>query len=225
MIQSLAPNLWLIRYPVTVLGIDVGRNVTLIRLNSDELVIHSSAPFTKEDVAIISELGRPAWLVDAMLDHDTFAKEGREAFPEVSYLGPSGFAPDEEFPVGMLIPPPHAWGAELQVLPIDGAPSFREHVFFHSPTRTLIVADLVFNFGPNEPFWKDLLLHLAVSGDHHPGMSLRFKAAIEDEAAFRESMDAMFAWDFDRVIVGHGDVIENGGKAKVEEMLRAAELH
>jgi hypothetical protein len=224
MIQPIATNVWLLRYPLPKLGADLRRNVTVIRLSSGALVIHSTGPFAAEDVAAISALGSPKWLVDAMLAHDTFAREGREAFPNASYLAPPGFAMDEEFPVGELLPPPPEWGAELQVLEVEGVPSYGEYVFFHAGSRTLIVADLVFNFGSDEPVWTELMLKLAVTGDHHPGMSRPFKSAIEDEDAFRSSMDAMFAWDFDRVIVGHGDVIETGGKEKVTAMLRGAGL-
>jgi hypothetical protein len=224
MLQPIAENIWLLRYPLPKLGADLRRNVTVIRLNSGDLVVHSTAPFTAEDVAAISALGSPKWLVDAMLAHDTYVREGREAFPNASYLAPPGFATDEEFPIGVLLPPPPEWGEELQVMEVEGVPSYEEYVFFHAASRTLIVADLVFNFGDDEPVWTELMLKLAVGGEHHPGMSRPFKAAIEDEEAFRRSMDAMFAWDFDRVIVGHGDVIATGGKEKVAAMLRAAEL-
>ena len=111
------------------------------------------------------------------------------------------------------------WASELKVLRIEGVPSYGEHVFFHVPTRTLIVADLMFNFGPDEPVWTELMLKVAVGGQHHPGVSRPFKMAIKDEAAFRESVGKMLAWDFDRVIVGHGDVIESGGKEKVSAAL------
>ncbi len=57
--------------------------VTLIRLRSGKLVIHSTAPFTPEDVAAIRALGEPGWLLDGILRHDTFANEGREAFPGI----------------------------------------------------------------------------------------------------------------------------------------------
>jgi hypothetical protein len=44
-----------------------------------------------------------------------------------------------------------------------------------------------------------------------------FKMAIRDRAAFRESLDTVLAWDFDRVIVGHGENIASGGRAVLRE--------
>ena len=92
MLTSLAPNLWLLAYPLPKLGADLRRNVSVIRLGSGELVIHSTGPFSPKDVAAISALGTPGWLVDAMVAHDTFAKEGRAAFPTIPYLAPPGFS-------------------------------------------------------------------------------------------------------------------------------------
>lgn len=216
---SLAPNLWLLTYPLPKLGADLRRNVAVIRLASGDLVIHSTAPFSPADTAAISALGKPAWLVDAMLLHDTFAKEGRAAFPGIPYLAPAGFSEIAEVPAASLLPAPAAWASELRVQKIEGVPGYDEHVFFHVPSRTLIVADLVFNFGPDEPVWTEIMLKVAVTGDHHPGMSRPFKAAIKDTAAFQNSVEKVLAWDFDCVIVGHGDVIESGGKGKVSAAL------
>lgn len=48
------------------------------------------------------------------------------------------------------------------------------------------------------------------------------KASVKDRAAFESSLGTILGWDFDRVIVGHGDVIESGGKAKLRAALEAA---
>ena len=71
-------------------------------------------------------------------------------------------------------------------------------------------------------FWAKTLLIAGVGWKHNPGMSRPFKMAIKDRAAFQGSMETMLRWDFDRVIVGHGNMIESGGKEKVTRMLRAA---
>ena len=69
----------------------MGRVVTLLRLESGKVVIHSTAEITQEQVEEIRELGEPGWLVEATCFHDTCAKEGRKAFPDIPYLVPPGF--------------------------------------------------------------------------------------------------------------------------------------
>jgi hypothetical protein len=220
--QPLAENLWLLPYPLKMLGADLRRNVTLIRLRSGKIVIHSTAPFTPAEVAAIRALGEPGWLLDGFLRHDTFAKEGREAFPGLPFLAPEGFSAVVGFPTKPITPAPAEWDGELLALEIRGMPEARDTAMLHLPSQTLILTELLFNFGSDEPLWTELLLRVAVGGEHHPGLSRPFKAGVKDEAAFRSSIATILSWDFDRVIVGHGDVIEHDGKAKLRAALEAA---
>lgn len=221
-LQPLAENLWLLPYPLKMLGADLRRNVTLIRLRSGKMVIHSTAPFRTEDVAAIRSLGEPGWLLDGLLRHDTFAKEGRSAFPGIPYLAPEGFSEVVGFPTQPIVPAPAEWEGELLALEIQGAPVARDTAMLHVPSRTLILTELVFNFGDDQPLWTELLLRVAVGCRHHPGMSRPVRAGVKDKVAFQGSLAAILEWDFDRVVVGHGDVINIDGKAKLRTALKAA---
>lgn len=148
---QLAENLWLLAYPLKMLGADLRRNVTLIRLRSGKLVIHSTAPFTPDDVAAIRALGEPGWLLDGILRHDTFASKGRLAFPGIPYLAPEGFSEVVGFPTEPIIPAPSEWDGELHALEIKGAPEARDTALLHIPSRTLILTELIFNFSSDEP--------------------------------------------------------------------------
>ena len=106
-----------------------------------------------------------------MLRHDTFAKRGREAFPDAAYLAPEGFSRLVGFRPGRCCRRPPEWGGEMEVVRLEGVPSMEEHAVFHRSSRTLIVADLLFNFGPDAPAWTRLLMRLAVGRKHDPGMA------------------------------------------------------
>ncbi|MBV9489404.1 MAG: hypothetical protein JO069_06730 [Verrucomicrobia bacterium] len=220
--KPLAENLWVLPYPLRLLGADFRRTVTVVRLRSGHLIIHSTGPFTPAEVAAISALGRPGWLLEAMLRHDTFSKQGREAFPGIPFLAPEGFSRVVGFPTEPLLPAPAAWGDELEVLRLDGMPSLQEHVVFHRPSRTLIVADLLFNFSPDVSAWTRFLVLCAVGGRHQPGMSRPFRLAIKDKEAFQGSLRSLMGRDFDRVIVGHGDILETEGKRRLAGALETA---
>lgn len=220
--HPITENLWVLVYPLPLLGADFKRVVTIIRLRSGELIIHSTGPFSAEDAAAIKAAGRPGWLLDTMLRHDTFARQGRETFPDIPYLAPAGFCTNAGFPTHPLLPAPAAWGDEVEVLRIEGVPSMEEHVVFHRPSRTLIVADLFFNFGPDAPWWTRLLLLLAVGKKHDPGMARSLRMTAKDKPALARSLATMMAWDFDRLIVGHGEIVETDGKRRAAEALRTA---
>ncbi len=220
--DHLADNLWQLQFPLKLLGANMQRHVTVIRLHSGEMVVHSTGPFTPPDVAAISALGRVGWVTDVMLRHETFAKEGHAAFPAATFLGPTGFSKVAGFPVQGLLPAPAEWGDELQVVRLDGLPSMEEHAFFHAPSRTLIVADLLFNRDPAESWWTRLLLSLVAGRKDGPGVSRAVRMGVKDKAAFKRSLETIRAWDFDRIIVGHGSIVPTGGKAQFDEAIRQA---
>lgn len=220
--KQIAENLWLLQYPLSVLGTQHGRNVTVIRLRSGRTILHSMAPFTPADMAAIQAVGEPGWLVESMLLHDTYAKEGHAAFPALPFLGPPGFSDVVKFPTLSLLPTPAEWGDEVTVFPVEGAPMLKEHAVLHKPSRTLILADLIFNFDPAERGW-DRFFHRYIAGfKRYPGMSRIFRLCIKDKAAFQASIATLLAQDFDRIIVGHGDVIETNGKALLQRGLQDA---
>lgn len=220
--KQLAENLWLLQYPLSVLGTAHGRNVTVIRLRSGKLILHSMAPFTPGDVAAIHALGEPAWLLESMLLHDTYAKEGRDIFPGLPFLGPPGFSEVVKFPTLPLLPTPPEWNGEVEVFSIEGAPMIKEHAVLHVPTHTLILADLIFNFSADERGWNRFF-HRHIAGfKRYPGMSRIFRLCIRDRAAFQASMSRILQQDFDRIIVGHGHVIETDGRALLQRGLRDA---
>lgn len=47
---------------------------------------------------------------------------------------------------------------------------------------------------------------------------------VEDEAALKASIARMMQWDFDRLIVGHGQPILSGAKAQLAAALTEAKL-
>ena len=224
--RRLAENLWVLRYPLSLLGTDPGRRVTIFRLErSGDLVMHSTGPFTAEDVVAIRALGTPAWLIEATNVHDTFAKEGRAAFPLARYFAPPGFEKVSGIATESLASPPAEWSGELEVLPLGGVPRVREHAFFHRPSRTLIVADVLFNVGSEMSAWTRTVLRLVAGLKGGPGVSRIFrKLAIRDPEALRASLAKVLEWDFDRVIVAHGNVIETDGKRAMTQALRAVGL-
>ena len=225
--NAVAENLWTMQYPLTMLGAHINRTVTLIKLRSGELVIHSTAPFSPEDVAAIRALGQPAFLVEALNAHDTFAKEGHAAFPDIPYLAPAGFSEAAGVSTLPLDPSPAAWGDELIVLELAGkSEAMREYVMLHRPSRTLIVADLVFHVTEDAGLGQRIFAAAGLIGgqDHDTAVPRAEKLGVKDKAAFQRSLDTMLQWDFERVIVGHGDVVETGKVALTEALVEAGFL-
>ena len=220
--RQIAENVWLVQYPLTLLGLRIGRNVSVIRLASGKLIIHSTGPFTAVDVAKIQALGEPAWLLDVTRFHDSCAGEGRAAFPDVAYLVPATFPKQERLRATVITEAPAEWAGEVELRKIDGMPKVQEFAVYHRTSRTLIVGDLLFNFPEDATWWTRLAARWLLRLDRLVGMSMVFRSMIQDKAAFRRSLDDILAWDFDRVIVGHGEIVERGGKALLRRVVDKA---
>jgi hypothetical protein len=216
--ELIAENLWIKKYPLSLMGGHQDRVVTVIRLATGDLIIHSTGPFTRADVTEIEGLGQPGWIIDTMLRHDTFAKQGRASFPNIPYLAPEGFAKIAHIDCRPLLPAPPAWASEIKVLLIDGMPQVKEHVFLHVPSRTLIVADLVFNFHPSSG-WTSFFRRTLMGVSSSPDSARLYPFQIKDRNTYDRSIRELLAWDFDRIIVGHNAVVEIGGKEGLKKAL------
>ena len=133
---------------------------------------------------------------------------------------PDGFPRAKELRAESLSPAPAEWGDELQIRKIDGMPKVQEHALFHAPSRTLIVGDLLFNFGADASGWTRFIARYVMRLPSLTGMSAAFRFMIQDREAFQRSVLKILEWDFDRVIVGHGEKIETEGKRKLRIVLR-----
>jgi hypothetical protein len=222
--KKIAENIWFLPFPLKVFGVDIRRNVTLIRLDSGKLVIHSTADFSENDVKAIRELGDPGWLVEGMIDHDTFSDAGHSAFPGIPLLAPEGFSERVKFDVGSLRQPPAEWLPEVEVIQIEGAPKMAESVLFHHPSGTLVVCDLLFHFPEIKSVWAKALLLPTLGWNPAPGFSKRLKMAITDREAFRKSLETVMELPIQRIVPGHGVILEKNAKEKAREVFKKAGL-
>ena len=88
-------------------------------------------------------------------------------------------------------------------------------VFHHPASRTLIVADTCEHFGPHSPPLTRFVARVGRMYDR-PRMPPDWQLSFRDRAATRASFERLLAWDFDRVILAHGRLLESGAKALFE---------
>lgn len=201
-------------------GINFGRNVTLLRLTDGQLVIHSTAPFTAEDVEAIGQFGKPSCLVEATRLHDTFARKAQAAFPDIPYLAPAGFGKASGVATQPLVPPPAEWLGEIDVLPIAGLRWIDEHAFYHRHSRTLVVADLLFQFPAESKGWPRFFARHVMRLARLRGISAFFRCMIRDRKAFEGSMKTLLEWDFTQIVLAHREPILQEAKPAMRQALR-----
>ncbi|MDF1850696.1 MAG: hypothetical protein P1U85_07685 [Verrucomicrobiales bacterium] len=213
---SIDENVWVQKHSLRLIGMEMGRNVTILRLESGHLILHSTAAFSEEDRKAIESLGEPAWLLDATNFHDTLVSEGRSVFPLLPYFAPEGF-PGASNSL-LFTDPPEEWDGEVDLIKIEGMPKINEHVVFHRASGTLVVADLLFNQPEEVTGWTRTGLRMISGIREHPGCSRMYRFMIRDRGAFEASLHQILELPFRRIVVGHGDPIEMDARTKMRSI-------
>ena len=194
--------------------------MTVIRLGDRRLVLHSPGPILPELRDELDALGQVAFIVVPEA-HGRFAAEAAQSYPAARLLA-APRAPwrrkSLSFHASLADQPPAEWAGQVESHLVLG---FRLHevVLFHSASRTLVLTDLCFNIHRSSSRVARLFFRANGMWQRF-GPSRLIRLAVSDRSALRSSLDRVLRWDFERIVPGHGDVIERGGPAA----LRAAWL-
>src|SRR5262249_34957899 len=100
------------------------------------------------------------------------------------------------------------WAGLLDQITLAGSPKLNEGGFFHRASHSLLGTDLLFNVTAPDGWVTALILR--VMGTYRrlgPSRRLRWRLT-QDRRALKASVERMLAWDFVRVLPGHGDVYD-----------------
>jgi hypothetical protein len=212
-LRQLAENLWVADRPQTFYGLSVGTRMTVIRLPGERLLLHSPVTLDPQLRTELDAIGRVTYAVAPNRVHHLHAGEVAQAYPGTRlWIGPGleRKRPDLVHEAILGDEAPAEWRGQVDQVFFRGRPYENEVTFFHRASRTLILCDLAFNFGPSAATSTRWLMK-ALRSYGRLGPSTLDPWLIRDRAAARESLERILAWDFDRVIVAHGDVLERGG--------------
>jgi hypothetical protein len=213
-LRPLATDLWVAERPQRFYGLEVGTRMTVIRLADGSLLLHSPVLLDPALRGELDSIGPVRFAVAPNRVHHLYAGRVAEAYPEVRlWVGPGveRKRPDLVY-VGVLgDDAPVEWRDQVDQVFFRGRPYENEVVFLHRASRTLVMCDLAFNFGPRAAAPTRLLMQLLRSYGRF-GPSTLDPWLIRDRSAARRSLERILAWDFDRIVVAHGDVLESGGR-------------
>jgi len=193
--------------------------MTVLRLDR-QLILHSPGPISPELREELDALG-PVGFIVVPQAHGKFAGQASQSYPSAQLLAAPS-APRQRkslfFHASLADQPPAAWSGQVESHLVLG---FRLHevVLFHRSSRTLVLTDLCFNVQRSSS--RVARLFFRANGcwqRFRPSRMIR--QLVSDRAALRRSLEYVLRWDFERIVPGHGDVIEHGGPAA----LRAAWL-
>lgn len=219
MLHPRAPDLWTVDQPLRFVGCEIGTRMSVARLRDGGLFLYSPVALAEELRAALAQLGTPRFAVAPNRLHHLFIGQYRAAFAGIQLFAAPGLPEkrrDLVFDGVLADDPPAAWADEIDQALVGGYPMLNEVACCHRASRTLMICDLAFNIGREAP-WLTKAAFAAVGGYGRFGPSWLERLVVRDRAAARRAIEKILSWDFDRVVLAHGTVLESGGK----EQLRA----
>ena len=216
-LTQLAPDLWVATRPLPLIVGDIGTRMTVIRLVDGSLFLHSPVKLDGETKSALDAIGPVRAVVAPSLVHHFYVGDYGAAYPQATLYAAPGLEKkraDVHFGAVLDDEPPPAWAGQIDQHVFRGTPIMNEVVFFHAPTRTLLLTDLAFNVVRPMPGRARFFLRLVNARGFGPHRIIRF--GVRDRVAARASLERILQWDFDRITVTHGDVLESGGHAALQ---------
>ncbi len=222
MLRAITDNIWEEIQDLVMPGrVHFSCRMTVIRLNDGSLLLHSPVRRSEALAAALADLGPVRHLVAPNCLHHLFLKDWVDAYPEARLYAPAGLGKkrkdlniDEEL-TGQA---PAAWSEEMDQCSIAGTPWLSEIVFFHRPSKTLIVTDLVFHIHDTKGWITHLVMRMAGVW-RRLTQSRMIRLFVKDRAAAGASVRDMLVWDFERVIMAHGEIVEKDAQKVMPQAL------
>ncbi len=226
-IQEFHPQIWTFNQPFSRFGlIKVGLTGTVIKFGYNDLFVINPVNTTQDGEAIkkkLDELGKVKWIVCPNMQHHLYAKQYKEWYPDAKVIGMEGLPEkkkDLHFDVvyGQNFDK-QKWGFEDDIDSVYFSGFVNKDIaFFHKHSKTLIVADLLANLPATQAYSR------AKAGAFSglPSLSpfsvwqrtfLR-AGGFRNKAAMKKDVQKVLDWDFNKIIVGHGNpILENAKDA------------
>jgi hypothetical protein len=188
--------------------------MTVIRLASGKLMLHSPCSITPEIAKELSTLGPVAYLIAPGNFHHLNIPSAQAAFPDAkTWICPGvekrsrglkydGVLGDEA---------PLEWAGEIDQALVQGSRLMREVAMFHRASRTLILVDLIENFSDATPHIGGILklcfkYIFRMWGTPRPAPE--YQMGWGDREAAAKSLRRILEWDFERIVLSHGNLID-----------------
>ena len=222
-----AESVWIVEGPsVRDMGVMFTTRMTIVKLRTGSLWLDSPISVTSETLRHVTDLGPVGYLVAATPRHVWRLAAWHTLFPEAQLWAPrptpftlkkgslsyTGILGDE---------PPQAWKNDFDQLAFKGNPLIEEVLFFHKPSRTVILDDLIQVHPRVEgKHFRNALFKLEGVVSPYGGVGLDIRLSFIRRNLARQSLQKLLSWDFDRLIIAHGPCVETGAKPFVKRAFR-----
>ncbi len=226
MLVPFGTDLWLAEGPVVrfARAFPYPTRMAIARLGDGSLWVWSPIPLDDALADEVEAIGSVRHLVAPNKLHHLFLAEWAERFPQARLFGAPGLAkkrPDLSFAAELGDAPDPAWGDELDQVVFRGSFLLDEVVFFHRPSRTALVTDLVQRFAPEQVSGvTGWILRLWGLVGERGSTPREWRASFWNRRVARAALGRALAWEPERLVIAHGMCAEQNGRAALATGLR-----
>ncbi len=197
-------------------GLTLPIRMTVLRLPDGSLVLDSPVAPDPEVEAALRSLGPVAAILAPNSFHYQFATAYLSAFAGAELFVAPGLperVPSLSAGTHLTSEPPPLWRGVVDQLVFGPIRGLSEVALFHRPSRTLLIADLAFNLRVIDGVYDRIVWRLSgIPSRFGPSRTARL-TFLRDLAA-APTLARMLEWDFARIIVAHGEIVEGDAKAE-----------
>ena len=218
-LEALAPGVWHSEHDLFLPGGVHFRTRMTVLDTGDGLMLHGPVPMDAAHAERVSKLGEVKHIVAPNSFHHLYARPAADKFPTAKLWRGEALARKRPNLEGeMIVAGREPTFGEVKSLVLGGMPKLDEVIVLHPATRTLVVTDLVFNILEYKGWLSGVMFRL--TGTHKKlAQSRLFRSVIKQRAAYEQSLQEILSWDFDRVVMAHGEVLDRAGKDRLVQVL------
>jgi hypothetical protein len=214
MLRQLDTHLWVTERPQKILGVQVETRMTVIKLADGTLFVHSPVRLDGVTRASLDQLGPVKHVVAPNRFHHLYVSDYPKNYPDAKIYAAPGLDTkrrDLHFDAILGDLPPPVWSGQIDQIVFRAFGALNETIFFDRRSRTALFTDLLFNINHSDSALTRFMARLdggfglAVPRTFRLPIRMRRRMALGALASILE-------WDFDRLTVAHGDVVERGAK-------------
>jgi hypothetical protein len=209
MLEEFGPSLYVADGPtVPFLSFPYPTRMVVVRLTDGSAWVWSPIALTPELANAVDAIGPVRHIVSPNKIHHLFMKEWAERWPEAELHAPPGLAarkPELHFGSELGDEADAAWAADLDQTIFHGSFMMEEVVFFHRPSRTAIVCDLVQRHDAKQATGlKGLVMRLDGLVGAHGSTPREWRATFWRRRLARAARAKVLAWKPERLVIAHG---------------------
>jgi hypothetical protein len=225
-LKPIAEDVWIVDGPIIRFGprwfqFPFPTRMTILRLDG-RLFVHSPTAIIPTLRAELARLGDVQWIVGPNHLHYWWIPDWHRAFPSAAvFLAPGIGAQARgriDFPCTELVTDHgYPWDDTVTTLPIQSS-YLTEVAFFHRPSRTLVLTDLIENFELTKVRSPLQRLLVRIGGVAYPcgstskDMRMTFR---KHRSELRRAIETMINWKPARVVFAHGQWFERNADAEL----------